>query len=37
MKISQTDQGRQLKAQMDDLLVLLEAYRHGAVTEAHED
>ena len=37
MKISETDQGRELQAQIDDLLALLEAYRNGAVTEAHED
>ena len=28
---------RQQQAQIDDLLALLEAYRNGAVTEAHED
>ena len=37
MKISETDQGRELQAQIDDLLMLLEAYRNGAVTEAHEE
>ena len=37
MKISETDQGRELQAQINDLLMLLEAYRNGAVTEAHEE
>jgi fructose-1,6-bisphosphatase len=37
MKISETDQGRELQAQIDDLLMLLEAYRNCAVTEAHEE
>ena len=37
MKISETDKGRELQSQMNDLLALLEAYRNGAVTEAHED
>ena len=35
MRISQTDIGRTLKAQSDDLCRLLEAYRSGAVTEDH--
>ncbi|MBE6974581.1 MAG: fructose-1,6-bisphosphatase [Ruminococcaceae bacterium] len=35
MKISQTDQGRELQARVDDLLRLLEAYRAGAVAEDH--
>ena len=37
MKIIETDKGSELQAQMNDLLALLEAYRNGAVTEAHED
>ena len=37
MKISETDRGRELQAQIDDLLALLEAYRNGAVTESHKD
>ena len=37
MKISETDRGRELQKQIDDLLALLEAYRNGAVTESHED
>jgi fructose-1,6-bisphosphatase-3 len=35
MKVYETDEGRQLQDQVDDLLMLLEAYRSGAVTEAH--
>ena len=35
MKVSETDEGRELQAQVDDLLMLLEAYRSGAVAEAH--
>ena len=35
MKVSETDEGRDLQSQVDDLLMLLEAYRSGAVTEAH--
>ena len=33
MKVAETDEGRQLQNQVDDLLMLLEAYRSGAVTE----
>ncbi len=35
MKISQTDQGRQLQSQIDDLKDLLLAYKVGAVRENH--
>ena len=35
VKVAQTDQGRELQARVDDLLMLLEAYRSGAVTEDH--
>ena len=35
MKVSETDEGRQLQAQVDDLMLLLNAYRTGAVTETH--
>lgn len=35
VKISETDQGRELQAQVRDLMRLLEAYRSGAVTEDH--
>ena len=37
MKISETDNGRILQAQEDDLRRLLLAYRTGAVTESHKD
>jgi fructose-1,6-bisphosphatase-3 len=37
MKISETDNGRILQAQADDLRRLLLAYRTGAVTENHKD
>ena len=36
MRISQTDIGRTLQAQSNDLCLLLEAYRSGAVTEGHQ-
>jgi len=35
VKISQTDQGRQLQSQIDDLKNLLRAYKIGAVRENH--
>ena len=35
MKISQTDQGRELQVRVDDLKMLLDAYRSGAVKEDH--
>ena len=31
----QTDEGAELQTRVDDLLMLLEAYRSGAVTENH--
>jgi fructose-1,6-bisphosphatase-3 len=34
-KISETDIGRELQARIDDLRLLLEAYRDGAVAETH--
>ncbi|MCR5663605.1 MAG: fructose-1,6-bisphosphatase [Oscillospiraceae bacterium] len=34
-KIRETDIGRELQARIDDLRLLLEAYRDGAVTEIH--
>lgn len=37
MKVAQTDLGHELQMQIDDLLALLEAYRNGAVPEAHEN
>ena len=36
-KIAETDIGRTLQAQVDDLRSLLEAYRSGAVTEDHKE
>ena len=35
IKISMTDQGRELQQRVEDLLMLLDAYRSGAVTEDH--
>ena len=35
MRICQTDEGVALQAQVDDLMMLLDAYRTGAVTEDH--
>lgn len=35
MKVAQTDLGHELQTQINDLLALLEAYRNGAVPEAH--
>jgi fructose-1,6-bisphosphatase-3 len=37
MKISETDNGRVLQEQVDDLRRLLLAYRTGAVTEDHKE
>jgi len=37
MKVSETDQGRDLQQRVDDLMLLLEAYRSGAVTENHAE
>ena len=37
IKVSQTDQGRQLQTRIDDLRALLAAYKSGAVTEDHSD
>ena len=36
MRIWQTDEGAALQTQVDDLLMLLEAYRSGAVAEDHK-
>ena len=35
VKVSETDEGWALQAQVDDLMLLLNAYRTGAVTENH--
>ncbi|MBP3701728.1 MAG: fructose-bisphosphatase class III, partial [Lachnospiraceae bacterium] len=37
MKIRETDQGRILHTQVEDLMRLLDAYRSGAVTEDHKE
>ena len=37
VKIAETDVGRELQAQADDLRLLLLAYKTGAVTEDHKD
>ena len=36
VKVAQTDQGRELQARVDDLMMLLDAYRSGAVAEGHK-
>ena len=36
MRVSQTDEGEELQSRVDDLMMLLEAYRSGAVTEDHK-
>ena len=36
MRVSQTDEGIELQTRVDDLMMLLEAYRTGAVTEDHK-
>ena len=35
IRVSQTDEGEELQTRVDDLTLLLEAYRSGAVTENH--
>ncbi|MDE6591265.1 MAG: fructose-1,6-bisphosphatase [Oscillospiraceae bacterium] len=37
MKVADTDEGKQIRAQIDDLRCLLDAYRAGAVLENHKD
>lgn len=37
VKIAETDIGKELKRQADDLRRLLVAYRSGAVTEDHKE
>ena len=37
MKVSQTDEGVDLRAQVDDLVRLMQAYRTGAVAENHKN
>ena len=36
MKVADTEEGRQLQTRVDDLLLLLAAYRSGAVREGHD-
>jgi fructose-1,6-bisphosphatase-3 len=36
MKVSETDEGRELQARMEDLMLLLAAYRSGAVAERRD-
>ena len=36
-KIKETDIGRELQKRIDDLMLLLEAYRDGVVTETHRN
>ncbi len=36
MRVSQTDEGTELQTRVTDLMMLLEAYRTGAVTEDHK-
>ena len=36
MRLSQTDEGEDLQTQVNDLMLLLDAYRSGAVTEDHK-
>ena len=37
MRVSMTDEGRELQTRVEDLKELLEAYRSGAITEIHND
>lgn len=36
MKVADTDEGRELQTRVEDLLLLLEAYRSGAIREGHD-
>ncbi|MBQ8833473.1 MAG: fructose-1,6-bisphosphatase [Oscillospiraceae bacterium] len=36
MKVAETDEGRELQERVDDLLLLLNAYRSGAIIEQHK-
>ena len=36
MKVADTEEGRELQARVNDLMMLLEAYRSGAVREGHD-
>jgi len=37
VKVSDTDQGKELQQRVDDLMALLDAYRSGAVAEDHRE
>ena len=37
MRLSQTDEGEDLQTQVNDLMLLLDAYRSGAVAEDHKE
>ncbi len=37
MRVSQTDEGVELQTRVEDLMLLLEAYRSGAVAEDHQE
>ncbi len=37
IRVSQTDEGEELQTRVDDLLLLLDAYRSGAVAEDHQN
>ncbi len=37
MKVSETDEGRELRRQVEDLMMLLKAFRSGAIAEAHQE
>ena len=37
MKVAETDEGKDLQSRVDELMLLLNAYRTGAVTEAHAE
>ena len=36
MRVSQTDEGAELQTRVDDLMLLLDAYRSGAIREGHD-
>ena len=37
MKVADTDEGLELQARVDDLMLLMNAYRTGVITEAHQE
>ena len=36
MKVGETEEGQELQARVNDLMLLLAAYRSGAVREGHD-